>query len=93
MKCAHLSIEPSANLILTVLHPRHKLEYFKKANWQENWINVARTIVWDEYEHTYKVTEGEIEDDGDEKVCDSYSVLQHLTIASDVWVRFSKYVR
>jgi len=23
-----------------VLHPRHKLEYFKKHNWEEEWVNL-----------------------------------------------------
>ncbi|KAF9227249.1 hypothetical protein BS17DRAFT_653603, partial [Gyrodon lividus] len=27
--------------ITMVLHPRHKLTYFKKANWEEGWINTA----------------------------------------------------
>jgi hypothetical protein len=56
--------------LLPVLHPRHKLAYFKKANWPDDWINVAKTIVRDEYEHTYKITEGEIEAEEIEKVND-----------------------
>ncbi|KAF9221347.1 hypothetical protein BS17DRAFT_655248, partial [Gyrodon lividus] len=27
--------------IAMVLHPRHKLTYFKKANWEEGWIDTA----------------------------------------------------
>ncbi|KAG2740587.1 hypothetical protein P692DRAFT_201663655, partial [Suillus brevipes Sb2] len=27
--------------IAMILHPRHKLTYFKSASWEENWINTA----------------------------------------------------
>jgi hypothetical protein len=36
-----------------VLHPRHKLDYFKKAGWSDEWIATARTIVRDEFEWSY----------------------------------------
>lgn len=28
--------------LLSVLHPRHKLEYFKKHGWEASWIDTAR---------------------------------------------------
>jgi hypothetical protein len=37
-----------------VLHPRHKLDYFKAAKWEKEWIDTARRIVREEYERTYK---------------------------------------
>jgi hypothetical protein len=37
-----------------VLHPPHKLNYFKAAKWDKEWIDTARQIVRDEYERTYK---------------------------------------
>jgi hypothetical protein len=37
----------------TVLHPRHKLQYFKDAGWDPNWIVSARSIVDDEYKRSY----------------------------------------
>ena len=37
-----------------VQHPRHKLNYFKAAKWDKEWIDTARQIVREEYEHTYK---------------------------------------
>src|ERR1700722_19934437 len=40
-KYYHLFPYLFAKLSLPVLHPRHKLDYFKKANWQQDWINVA----------------------------------------------------
>ena len=37
----------------TSLTPRHKLNYFKKAGWNEEWITAARQIVRDEFERSY----------------------------------------
>ncbi|KII87298.1 hypothetical protein PLICRDRAFT_177063 [Plicaturopsis crispa FD-325 SS-3] len=39
--------------IAMVLHPRHKLDYFKNANWEDSWIQAAKGIVEDEYEQSY----------------------------------------
>jgi hypothetical protein len=36
-----------------VLHPRHKLNYFKRVGWEDNWITMARKIVHDEFERSY----------------------------------------
>ena len=30
---------------LIVLHPRHKLSYFRKAGWEEKWIEDAEKLV------------------------------------------------
>jgi hypothetical protein len=40
-------------LSLTVLHPRHKLKYFKNAGWEDEWIDAAENIVRAEYERKY----------------------------------------
>jgi hypothetical protein len=37
----------------TVLHPRHKLSYFKNANWEPEWIEAARKIVRDEFDRSF----------------------------------------
>jgi hypothetical protein len=42
---------------LVVLHPRHKLDYFKTAGWDDEWIETARNIVREEFERTYKVSD------------------------------------
>lgn len=42
---------------LTVLHPRHKLVYFRNAKWLEEWIRTAEEIVHTVYELDYKDTE------------------------------------
>lgn len=38
-----------------VLHPRHKLAYFKKAGWDAEWIDAAELIVREEYERSYAI--------------------------------------
>ena len=36
-----------------VLHPRHKLAYFKNSGWEDEWIKTAEHIGHEEYEHSY----------------------------------------
>ena len=36
-----------------VLHPRHKLKYFKNAGWQDDWIEQAEEIVRTEFNLLY----------------------------------------
>lgn len=36
-----------------VLHPCHKLSYFKTARWQEEWIETAEVLVRTEFNHSY----------------------------------------
>jgi hypothetical protein len=40
-------------IFLTVLHPRHKLQYFRVAGWEDEWIDAAHTIVREEFDRTY----------------------------------------
>jgi hypothetical protein len=52
-----------------VLHPRHKLAYFKNAGWEDEWIKTAERIIHEEYECSYahrgNVEDGEaMEDEG-----------------------------
>ena len=37
----------------TVLHPHHKLQYFEKAGWEEDWIKTSCEIVRTEFDQTY----------------------------------------
>ncbi|GLB43827.1 hypothetical protein LshimejAT787_1500110 [Lyophyllum shimeji] len=39
--------------IAMVLHPRHKLEYFERAGWKQDWIKMAHTLVRDVYDRSY----------------------------------------
>jgi hypothetical protein len=36
-----------------VLHPCHKLSYFKIAHWEEDWIKTAKKLVRDAFDHSY----------------------------------------
>jgi hypothetical protein len=38
---------------LPVLHPRHKLQYFRDAEWETDWIDDATDIVCAEFERAY----------------------------------------
>jgi len=39
--------------ISIVLHPLHKLEYFKLAGWEVEWIATARQLVRDSFDESY----------------------------------------
>ena len=39
--------------LLLVLHPRHKLRYFKNAGWQDDWIKWVEEIVCTEFDLSY----------------------------------------
>jgi hypothetical protein len=40
-------------MFVTVLHPRHKLSYFKSAGWDHEWIETAQQLVRDEFDLNY----------------------------------------
>jgi hypothetical protein len=44
-------------MLVLVLHPRHKLQYFKNAKWEQDWIDTAQQIVNDEYLRSYAPNE------------------------------------
>jgi hypothetical protein len=48
-----------------VLHPRHKLEYFKIHKWEDAWIQAAREIVQEEYSRSYESLEDTDDEDDD----------------------------
>ena len=68
--------------MFSVLHPRHKLLYFKQAGWPTKWIRTAEEIVHAEFKHSYATdvdAEG-VEEEGEDnsgnnvfKVCLSHS--------------------
>ena len=39
--------------VVSVLHPRLKLSYFKAACWEDEWIKTAEKVIRDEFEHMY----------------------------------------
>ncbi|KAH7903431.1 hypothetical protein BJ138DRAFT_1020640 [Hygrophoropsis aurantiaca] len=40
--------------IAMILHPSHKLEYFKQAGWEDHWVQTAETMVRDQYKNSYE---------------------------------------
>lgn len=53
---------------LLVLHPRHKLRYFKMAGWEDSWIKTAHAIVCEEFDRTYAFMDIDREGDPTNKV-------------------------
>ena len=45
-----------------MLHPRHKLDYFKTQQWEADWIATAQELVQEEYNRTYAKEAQPIED-------------------------------
>jgi len=54
---------------LPVLHPRHKLNYFKKAGWEDSWIEAAHNIVHTEFDETYAFMDIDAAPDTETAVC------------------------
>ena len=51
----------------TVLHPRHKLSYFKQVGWPTEWINTAEDIVRTEFKQSYALNnDAQVEDDDED---------------------------
>lgn len=55
----YLSIQYSTTIlsprrVFLVLHPRHKLQYFARANWETEWIAEAKRIIGDVWVKNYK---------------------------------------
>ena len=71
-----------------VLHPCHKLEYFKLAGWKPPWIATARKLVNDRYDKSYAAYHTSEDSDGqadiDMEVCYFYSVSKTTLIVVDV---------
>ncbi|KAG1858029.1 hypothetical protein DFJ58DRAFT_610738, partial [Suillus subalutaceus] len=39
--------------IAMILHPHHKLSYFKSAGWEDGWIKIAEDLIRNEFEWSY----------------------------------------
>ncbi|KIM52113.1 hypothetical protein SCLCIDRAFT_40861, partial [Scleroderma citrinum Foug A] len=62
----YYSLTDSSELyrIAMVLHPRHKLEYFKLAGWKPPWIATAHKLVNDRYDESYAAYHTSEDSDG-----------------------------
>ena len=50
----------------TVLHPEFKLQYFKNAKWEADWIKTAKEIIRAEWERKWSKM-GEDENEGEDE--------------------------
>ena len=62
---ASVSPDQPSLVSLTVLHPRHKLVYFKVQGWDESWVEAAQDIVCNKYDHSYALA-AHLNDDSDD---------------------------
>ncbi|EDR07903.1 uncharacterized protein LACBIDRAFT_327684 [Laccaria bicolor S238N-H82] len=61
--------------IAMVLHPKHKLKYFRQVGWTLDWINTAKALVPDEFERSYmNVHNSDCEDESKEE--DNKSIME-----------------
>jgi hypothetical protein len=70
----------SNNFLGTVLHPRHKLSYFKSAKWEQEWIDTAEELVHDEFERSYKQEVPCNDSDGDAETTEVCEPSQHCLL-------------
>ena len=54
--------------MFVVLHPQHKLHYFKNAGWPQEWIDTARDIVEAEFTRGYASQDVEEDINSDQEV-------------------------
>ena len=78
-----LTTETLAERSSSVLHPRHKLQYFRKQGWEDAWVTAAEIITRTTWEDEYKNvnTAGDEEADMDMQSAVSDSV-RYLSILS-----------
>ena len=50
-------------IYLTVLHPQHKLDYFKKADWETSWIETAEQLMRERFDSDYDKTMEQVDID------------------------------
>ena len=56
---------------IIVLHPKHKLSYFKTACWEDEWITTAEQLVRDEFTNSYMNAEADSDANSVELIPDS----------------------
>ena len=63
-----------------MLHPQHKLSYFKQAGWPTKWINAAKGIVRAEFKRSYAVNNDADHEDDDEDIIDIMVMVRPSTL-------------
>lgn len=87
-------------LPLAVLHPLHKLEYFKNAGWVPDWIDTATKLVYDELERSYPAADEDSSVDEEEdrpqsvKICNNVDFMFDLILIQPLATEqcFNKYL-
>ena len=51
---------------MQVLHPHHKLAYFRKLKWSSDWVDLAEALVCEEFERNYTAIFEDVEEGEDE---------------------------
>ena len=70
--------------LFAVLHPQHKMDYFKRLNWPKAWQETARELVQAEYESNYAGRFSRTEDAAEEESDQSHGHGSHnATITAD----------
>jgi hypothetical protein len=41
-------------IVIIVLHPQYKLEYFRTANWEQEWIDTAEDLLRTQFQNKYE---------------------------------------
>ena len=59
-----------ADLLISVLHPARRLQYFKQLRWEQDWIDDLLQTMRNIYEHDYTA----IEDTPHEPVVDAFAL-------------------
>jgi len=74
------------NTLFSVLHPCHKLEYFKKCDWEAVWIDSAHQIVCDEFDQSYSSLD--VAGDGTDMQVDTDTVVSRHCLLKYVLIDF-----
>ena len=57
------------DVVIQVLHPSHKLDYFKLVDWEDKWVKVAEDIIRMEFEWVYTGLQDHNENNETDLVC------------------------
>jgi hypothetical protein len=65
--------------LLSVLHPHHKLSYFKNTKWEDEWIEATRQLVQDEFDLSYSHNSTSQWSESSNRVCIACLYIFHLS--------------
>ena len=65
-----------------ILHPSHKLQYFKNAEWEQEWVDIAVELVKNEFIENYSHIKDQIEGPAADDAKESKKVRDHTALAN-----------